>query len=222
MQIILRTYSLSSIKITEPGDCTLGIGLLYNIFMVEKSRIPPAQRQVQDFPILHIGDIPKFDARTWDFQVEGLITNPLRLNWDEFRKLPISLTISDFHCVTGWTRLDNRWEGVLFRDVIRLCNPKPEAHAVSVLCDGGYYTSLPLSNLMQDDVILAYRWNGQYMEPPHGQPLRLIVPPKYAYKSAKWIRKFRFTKTQEIGYWEARGYSNTADPWTEDRYGLQT
>jgi len=190
--------------------------------MVEKSRIPPAQRQVQDFPVLHIGDIPKFDAKTWDFRIEGAVKNPLHLSWEEFLKLPKSLTISDFHCVTGWTRLDNRWEGVLFRDVTRLCNPKPEAHAVSVLCDGGYYTSLPLSGLMQDDVILAYQWNGLFLEPSHGKPLRLVVPPKYAYKSAKWVRKLRFTKIQEIGYWEARGYSNTADPWTEDRYGLQT
>lgn len=193
-------------------------GTEYNITMKTKPRIPPGQRQVQDFPVLHLGDIPKFDAKAWDFQIEGMVENSVRLSWEELLKLPKTASISDFHCVTGWTRLDNQWEGVLFKDVALLCHPKPESGAVTILCDGGYYTSLPLSDLMQDDVILAYHWSGQYLESAHGQPLRLVVPHKYAYKSAKWIRKLRFTEEQETGYWEARGYSNTADPWTEDRY----
>lgn len=186
--------------------------------MEERPRIPPGQRQVQDFPVLHIGDVPKFDAGTWDFRIEGVVKNPLRLTWEEFLKLPGTISISDFHCVTGWTRLDNRWEGVLFLDIARLCQPRAEASAVTIACDGGYYTSLPLSDLVQHDVILAYRWNGQYLGPDHGQPLRIVVPRKYAYKCAKWVRRLRFTEKQEPGYWEARGYSNTADPWNEDRY----
>lgn len=187
--------------------------------MKEKPRVPPGQRHVSDFPVLHIGEAPPFDLKTWDLQVDGLVENPLRLTRDEFLKLPRCVRISDFHCVTGWTRLDNKWEGVLFRDLADLCRPRPEAAAVTFHCDGGYYTSLPLSVLMSDDVILAYRWNDRSLEQAHGAPLRLVAPKKYAYKSAKWLRRLSFTPEQEPGYWEARGYSNTADPWTEDRYG---
>lgn len=181
--------------------------------------VPPNQRLTEEFPVLHVGSVPKFDRDTWNFVVEGLVENPVRLGFDEFLKLPKTVSVSDFHCVTGWSRLSNRWEGVLFRAVVDLVKPLKEARFVTVVAEGDYTTSLPLGDLLGDDVLLAYGFEGKPLEPLHGGPLRLVVPKKYAYKSAKWVRRLRFTKDQELGYWEKRGYSDSADPWKEERYG---
>ncbi|MBI4216921.1 MAG: sulfite oxidase-like oxidoreductase [Chloroflexi bacterium] len=183
-----------------------------------KDRIPPNQYQEQGFPVLHLGPIPTFDPATWDFRAEGLVERPLRLTWEEFRRLPSVVDASDFHCVTGWSRLDNRWEGVRFRAIAELAQVKPQAAFATILAEHGYTTSLPLAELMEEEVLFAWVWEGQPLTPEHGYPLRLVVPQKYAYKSAKWVRGVRFTARQEPGYWEARGYSNTADPWREERY----
>jgi DMSO/TMAO reductase YedYZ molybdopterin-dependent catalytic subunit len=184
----------------------------------EKQRIPPNQRVTSKFPVLHLGAIPKFDPKTWDFMVEGLVENPLRLTYEKFLKLPRMVSVSDFHCVTGWSRLDSRWEGVAFKTISDLVKPLKEAKYVTVVAERDYTTSLPLEDLLDNDVLLAYRLDDKLLEPKHGGPLRLVVPRKYAYKSAKWVRKLRFTEEQELGYWEKRGYSNTADPWKEERY----
>ena len=185
----------------------------------EGHRIPPNQRVTSRFPVLHVGPVPGFDSKTWDFMVEGLVANPVRLNFDAFLRLPKAVVVSDFHCVTGWSRLDNRWEGVLFKTVADLVKPLKEARFVTVVCEGDYTTSLPVEDVFESDVLLAYGFEGKPLEAVHGGPLRLVVPKKYAYKSAKWVRMLRFTKDQELGYWEQRGYSNTADPWKEERYG---
>lgn len=181
-------------------------------------RLPPNQDIVTDFPVLHIGRIPEFDKKTWDFKIEGKVDNPRAFTYDEFLALPRTQIISDFHCVTGWSRFDNRWEGVLFRDIAALAAPKETARFATIHADGGYTTSLPLPELMEPDVLFAYLFEGRLLEPAHGGPLRLVVPKKYAYKSAKWVRKVVFTEEQEFGYWEQRGYSNSADPWKEERY----
>jgi DMSO/TMAO reductase YedYZ molybdopterin-dependent catalytic subunit len=154
----------------------------------------------------------------WDFRVEGLVQNPVRLSYEEFLKLPKAVDVSDFHCVTGWSRLDNKWEGVLFKTICDLVKPLKEAKYVTIVCEDEYTTSLPLEDLLDPDVLLAYRLDDKPLPTEHGGPLRLVVPKKYAYKSAKWVRKLRFTKEQELGFWENRGYSNTADPWKEERY----
>ncbi len=180
--------------------------------------VPPHQKVTGKFPVLHIGSVPKFDPGSWNFIVEGLIENEIRLTYAEFLELPKTVTKSDFHCVEGWTRLDNVWEGVLFRTIADLAKPLTHAKYVTVVAEGNYTTSLPLQDLLDEDVILAYRLDGKSLPPDHGGPLRLVVPKKYAYKSAKWVRKVRFTEKQELGYWEKRGYSNTADPWKEERY----
>jgi DMSO/TMAO reductase YedYZ molybdopterin-dependent catalytic subunit len=184
----------------------------------DRERVPPNQRLTSSFPVLHFGGVPRFDAKTWDFAVEDLVRNPLRLTWAEFLKLPRAVSVSDFHCVTGWSRLDNRWEGVSFRAVYDLVRPLNEARFVTIVAEGEYTTSLLLEDLLDPDVLLAYGFNDKPLAPEHGGPLRLVVPKKYAYKSAKWCRKLRFTKEQELGFWETRGYSNTADPWKEERY----
>ena len=182
------------------------------------SRVPPNQRVTSKFPVLHVGPVPRFDPRTWDFRVEGLVEKPVQLSFDEFVKLPKVVRVSDFHCVTGWSRLNNRWEGIAFRTIVDLVKPLKEAGFVTVVCEEDYTTSLPVEDLLDDDVLLAYGLEGRTLEPVHGGPLRLVVPKKYAYKSAKWVRKLKFTKEQELGFWEKRGYSNTADPWKEERY----
>jgi len=185
----------------------------------KKGRVPPNQRVVYGkFPVLHFGSVPKFDAEKWDFRVEGLVNNPLKLTYNEFLKLPRTVSASDFHCVTGWSVMDNKWEGVAFRTISEIVKPKPEAHYVTVVADGGYTTSLPLEDLLNNSVLFGFNRNDKPLEPEHGGPLRLVVPKKYAYKSAKWVRKLRFTEKQELGYWEQRGYSNSADPWKEERY----
>jgi DMSO/TMAO reductase YedYZ molybdopterin-dependent catalytic subunit len=184
----------------------------------ERQRIPLSQRLTLSFPVLHFGRVPKFDARTWDFAVEGLVRNPLKLTWIEFLKLPTTISVSDFHCVTGWSRIDNKWESVTFRTVYALVKPLNEAKFVTIITEGKYTTSLPLDDLLDTDVLLAYGLDDKPLAAEHGGPLGLVVPGKYAYKSAKWLRKLRFTKEQELGFWETRGYSNTADPWKEERY----
>jgi len=184
----------------------------------EKRRIPPNQKVTSKFPVLHVGPTAKFDPKTWDFVVEGLVKNPVRLTYEQFLKLPKMVSVSDFHCVTGWSKLGNRWEGVAFKTISDMVKPLKKAKYVTVVAEGDYTTSLPLDELLDNDVLLAYILDDKPLEPEHGGPLRVVVPKKYAYKSAKWVRKLRFTEEQEIGYWEKRGYSNTADPWKEERY----
>jgi DMSO/TMAO reductase YedYZ molybdopterin-dependent catalytic subunit len=186
--------------------------------MSEQPRVPPNQRIVTKFPVLHHGSIPKFNPKTWDFLVEGLVEKPMRLTYEELMNLPRTVSVSDFHCVTGWSRLDNKWEGVAFKTVADIVKPLKDAKYVTIECEGNYTTSLPLEHLLDNDVVLAYKWNDNPLSLEHGGPLRLVVPKKYAYKSAKWVRKLTFTREQELGFWEQRGYSNTADPWKEERY----
>ncbi|MCX9075144.1 MAG: sulfite oxidase-like oxidoreductase [Candidatus Methanoperedens sp.] len=181
-------------------------------------RLPPNQRQTADFPVLHFGKVPEFDRKSWDFTVGGAVENPLKLTYDEFLALRSTASTGDFHCVKGWSRLDLKWEGVLFSEIVKLTNPESSAGFATIEADGGYTTGLPLADLLEPDVLFAYRLDDRPLEPSHGGPLRLVVPRKYAYKSAKWVRKVVFTGEQELGFWEERGYSNSADPWKEERY----
>jgi DMSO/TMAO reductase YedYZ molybdopterin-dependent catalytic subunit len=184
----------------------------------EERRLPPGQRAVSRAPPRHIGAIPKFDEKTWSLTVFGLVENSLNLSWQDFLGLPKVISVSDFHCVEGWSVLDQRWEGVPFRVIIEMAKPKREAKCVTFECDDGYTTSLPLTDLLDEDILLAYKLEDRFLKPEHGGPLRLLVPKKYAYKSAMWVRKIRFTSELESGHWESRGYSATADPWKEERY----
>jgi DMSO/TMAO reductase YedYZ molybdopterin-dependent catalytic subunit len=183
--------------------------------------LPPGQSEVQSLEVLQVAGVPKLSLDTWAFEVNGEVENPFKLNWNQFMQLPKTVSVSEFDCVTGWTTLDNRWEGVRFGDIARLARPTAKAKYATITCYGVplYTTSLPLDYLMRDDVLFAYGLNGKPLEPEYGGPLRLVVPGKYGYKSAKWVNQVRFTETQEIGFWESRGYSNTADVSTNDRYG---
>ena len=185
---------------------------------MEDERVPPGQRETRKFPVLHEGSVPEFRKEEWDFSVEGQVENPQLMSWKEFKELPSVKVVSDFHCVTGWSRLDNEWEGIRFTDIAKLAKLKDDARFVTIVAEEGYTTSLPLEDMMDDEVLLAYGFEGESLAPEHGGPLRLIVPKKYAYKSAKWVRKIVFTKEKELGFWEKRGYSDSADPWKEERY----
>lgn len=187
---------------------------------VEK-RTPPGQFVTDKFPVLSYGPTPRFDPVKWDFRVGGEVEEPLRFTYEQFRALPQSRQVSDFHCVTSWSRLDNAWEGVKVRDLMKLVKLKPTARFVIVHCDGGYATNLPLDEFIGDDVMLAHRHDGRELEPDHGFPLRLVVPKLYGWKSAKWVRAIEFLAEDRRGFWEVRGYHNHADPWAEERYSFQ-
>ncbi len=184
-------------------------------------RVPPGQRLVTTWPILHVGEVPGFDEATWDLRVFGRVERPLRLTYAELRDLPVVRVRADFHCVTGWTTLDNLWEGVAFRSLAEAARPRPEAAWVLVHCEGGYTANLSLEALLDDDVLLAWGRNGEPLAPEHGFPLRLVVPKRYGWKSAKWVRGLEFLAENRRGYWEERGYHVHADPWREERYAYQ-
>ena len=185
----------------------------------EKSdRVPPGQRLTEKFPVLHYGSIPKFDRETWDLRVFGLVEDPITMSYDQLLELPATRIVADIHCVTGWSKLDTIWEGVLFRDLMKMVEVKPHAMFVMVHCEQGFTTNVPLDVLMDDDVLLAYRYDDLPLPPEHGYPLRLVVPKKYFWKSAKWVRGLEMMAQDRLGFWEVRGYHNDADPWKEERY----
>ncbi len=183
-----------------------------------RRRLPPGQWVTAKWPILHVGDIPSFDPETWDFQVSGLVEEPLRYTWAEFSALPRIESVSDIHCVTTWSRYDNQWGGVATREILGRARPRPEARFVLVSAENEYTTNLLLDRFAEADCLLATHWSGKPLEPAHGYPLRLVVPGLYFWKSAKWIRKIELAAADRPGFWEVRGYANTAEPWREDRY----
>ncbi|MBC7242835.1 MAG: sulfite oxidase-like oxidoreductase [Anaerolineae bacterium] len=182
-------------------------------------RLPPGQYLEDEMPVLHYGPVPRFDPKTWDFRVFGLVANPLQLRYDDILAMPAKRIVADVHCVTHWSVLDTVWEGVPARDILALAQPLPEARFVLVHAEHGYTTNLPLERLMDDDVLLAYRYRDAPLAPEHGYPLRLVVPKLYFWKSAKWVRGFELMARDRKGFWESRGYHNDGDPWKEERYG---
>jgi DMSO/TMAO reductase YedYZ molybdopterin-dependent catalytic subunit len=184
-------------------------------------RVPPGQRLVKTWPVLHLGPVPGFDPATWRLELTGLVERPVSLTYDELRSLPTVEVVADMHCVTGWSTLDNAWTGVSFRTLAELARPLPEAAWVIARCDGGYTSNLSLRAMLDDDVLVAWAHGGRDLTPEHGYPLRLVVPKRYAWKSAKWVRGFEFARHNVRGFWEVRGYHVHADPWAEERYAHQ-
>jgi DMSO/TMAO reductase YedYZ molybdopterin-dependent catalytic subunit len=186
--------------------------------MRDAGRLPPGQSLTLKWPVLHMGEVPPFDPKTWDFRVGGLVENPLRLTWDEFTHLPMKEITADMHCVTRWSRFDVRWEGVLFAEVARLAQPKPEAKFVMVLAEQDYTSNVPLADLMRPTTLFALRHNGEPLPPDHGYPVRLVVPHLYAWKSVKWVRGLEFRAEDAPGFWEENGYHMYGDPFREERF----
>jgi DMSO/TMAO reductase YedYZ molybdopterin-dependent catalytic subunit len=187
---------------------------------VDPSRVPPGQTLTAPdrWPLLHFGPVPRTDLSSWSLRLFGLVEHELTLDYDEVRGLPSKEVVADVHCVTGWSRLDDTWTGVAIQEILKRCRPRPEVTHVMAHCEFGYTTSVPLATLDDDDVLLCYGWNGQDLTPDHGFPLRLFVPKKYFWKSAKWLRGLEFMSANRLGFWEQRGYHDDADPWLEQRY----
>jgi DMSO/TMAO reductase YedYZ molybdopterin-dependent catalytic subunit len=185
------------------------------------ARVPPGQRLVKTWPVLHYGGIPRFDGATWDLEVSGLVENPFTLSYQELRDLANVVVDADMHCVTGWTTLDNTWEGVAFRTILEMAKPRSDAKWVIAHGANGYTSDLSLEAMDDDDVLLAWRNHGEDLTPEHGWPLRLVVPKRYAWKSAKWLTGLEFSARNERGFWEVRGYHVHAEPFAEERYSYQ-
>jgi len=181
-------------------------------------RLPPGQRETSKFPVLSKGNTPDWDPETWEFTVTGAVENELSLSYDEFRDLDSVTQRQDFHCVTGWSKLDCEFTGVTFPQLAELAGVEDDAVHVMFHALDGYTTNLPLEDCMRDEVLFAWAFDGDDLAREHGGPLRVVTPHRYAYKGAKWVDGVEFLTEPERGYWEKRGYSNTADPWNEERY----
>jgi DMSO/TMAO reductase YedYZ molybdopterin-dependent catalytic subunit len=181
-------------------------------------RIPPGQSLTDRFPVLHYGPVPHVDLEKWDFKIFGLVAEPVRFTWTEFMKLPQSQVTMDIHCVTRWSKLDTTWEGVLATDLMKHVELKPQAKFVIAHAEYGFTANVPLEFFLDEQTILAHSFGGKPLEKDHGWPLRLVVPKKYFWKSAKWIRGLEFLAQDKLGFWERNGYNNSADPFKEERY----
>ena len=186
--------------------------------MQAEGRLPPGQVATLKWPVLHYGSVPHFDATRWDFRVHGRVETPLHLTWPQFNALPRFKITRDFHCVTRWSRFDNHWEGVAFRDVLARVKLLPRTAYVLVHAEQGFTANVPLADLDREDVLFATHHDGQPLTPEHGYPLRLVVPHLYAWKSVKWVRGLEFLEQDAPGFWEKNGYHMYGDPWKEQRF----
>ncbi len=185
---------------------------------IDPARVPPGQYLTDRFPVLTVGPNPKFDLSKWDFSVFGGVESKLSLSWDELMALPQKEVTTDIHCVTRWSKLDTVWRGVPVSDVLDRAGVLPDVTHVMAYSDGGYTTNMPLEVVRDDDVLLAHTYDGKPLEPDHGAPLRLLVPKRYFWKSAKFVRKLELMPADRMGFWELNGYHNDADPWREERH----
>jgi len=183
-----------------------------------RMRLPPHQRLVDRMPVLHYGPVPRIDLASWDFRLFGLVESEVRWTYPEFRALPSREVVCDVHCVTGWSMLDTRWEGAPVQEVMRHVRLKPEARYVLIHAERGFTANLPLEVFLAEENLFAWGYEGRELAPEHGWPLRLVVPSRYFWKSAKWVRGVEFLDHDEPGFWERAGYHNNADPWKEERY----
>jgi len=184
----------------------------------ETERLPPGQHLVKNWPVLDLGQQPIITIDSWRLEVGGLVETPLDLNWAAFQALEQSAMVSDIHCVTTWSRYDNKWKGVSTRDLLDLAMPKAEAGYVMLTSYDGYTTNLPLSDFAAEDAVLATAWEGLPLTRDHGGPMRLVVPHLYFWKSAKWLRRIDLLSADKAGFWEKNGYHMYGDPWREQRY----
>jgi len=188
-------------------------------FMKQKDpSVPPGQTVTTGFPVLHVGEVPTYDLHAWRLKISGLVEHPFEIGYDELRALPATEWNGDIHCVTRWSKKDTHWRGVQFKTLVERAQPLPSATFVVQHADNAYTTNLPLAPMLDDDVLIAYEFDGKPLEPIHGGPVRMLVPKRYFWKSAKWLTGLEFLDHDEKGFWEMRGYHNDADPWQEQRY----
>ena len=183
-------------------------------------RLPPGQTLTEKFPILHEGEVPAYDLDKWDLKIFGLGVKERSITYDELLTLPQTTIVKDIHCVTRWSKFDNEFAGVTFRDFLKhfdISIPDKATH-IMVYGDYDYDTNLPIDDLLKDDILLAHSYNGEPLTPKHGWPLRLIVPHLYFWKSAKWLRGFEFMTEDRPGFWEKNGFHKYGDVFEEERF----
>ena len=185
---------------------------------IDPKRIPPGQYLTSKFPVLTYGRVPKADLSGWSLSIDGEVEHPFALRWEDLLALPQTTLQTDIHCVTRWSKLDTTWTGVRVSDLFARAGVKPGGTHVMAHCDGGYTTNVPLEVLLDDDVLVAHTYEGEPLEPDHGYPLRLLVPKKYFWKSAKFLRRLEVMPANKQGFWELNGYHDDADPWQEQRH----
>jgi len=186
--------------------------------VLRENRIPPGQHLVSGWPTLHYGRVPRMDVDSWRFRIFGLVDQEKTLRFPEFLALPQVRVLSDIHCVTGWSKLDNIWEGVSTSALKDLVKISPEAKFAIIHASAGFVTNLSLDDFFQDDVLFALKHDGKSLTSAHGYPVRLVVPRLYFWKSAKWADGVEFVAKDMPGFWESNGYNNHGDPWKEERY----
>ena len=187
----------------------------------DPARLPPGQHLTTKWPVLHAGSVARYDGLAdWTLRVFGDVENELELTWKEFLQLPHSSNVQDIHCVTRWSKFDTRFEGVHWRELARLAVPRSTARFVIAHAEAGFTSNVPLSFLEDENALLATHGDGEPLTPDHGYPLRLVIPGKYFWKSAKWLRGIELSSVDKPGFWERYGYSNDADPWREERYAF--
>jgi DMSO/TMAO reductase YedYZ molybdopterin-dependent catalytic subunit len=186
----------------------------------DPARLPPGQYLTDKWPVLHAGDVPDTDLATWDLRISGEVEEPLTLGWEAFAALPRTENVQDIHCVTRWSRFDAHFGGVHWRELAKLARPKPTARYAIAQSEQGFTANVPLAFLDHEQALLATHADGEPLTPEHGWPLRLVIPGKYFWKSAKWLRGIELTAVDRPGFWERYGYHNDADPWQEQRYGF--
>ena len=184
-----------------------------------QQRLPPGQRLVKDWPVLDLGARPNITPERFRLDIDGAVHRPLSLRLDEFMALPQADSVSDMHCVTQWSRYDNRWRGVAARSLLEMVQPRDGAAHVVLHGYDGYTTNLRLDQFAGPDVFLVHSWQGAPLPRAHGGPVRALIPRLYLWKSAKWLRRIELVERDRPGFWERNGYHNNADPWREQRYG---
>jgi DMSO/TMAO reductase YedYZ molybdopterin-dependent catalytic subunit len=186
----------------------------------EPARLPPGQYLTEKWPVLHAGDVPRVDLATWTFRVYGEVEQEIELDWKACNELPRSSNVQDIHCVTRWSRFDTRFEGVHWRERAKLARPLTSARFVIAHAEHDFTSNVPLSFLEDDNTLLATHADGEPLALEHGGPMRLVIPGKYFWKSAKWLRAIELSPVDRLGFWERYGYNNDADPWKEERYSF--
>jgi DMSO/TMAO reductase YedYZ molybdopterin-dependent catalytic subunit len=188
--------------------------------LVRADRLPPGQHLVEKWPVLDLGVQPDVPRESWTLTVDGAVENPVTWDWQMFSAQPQSSYVSDIHCVTTWSRYDNRWDGVSSLHLLDVVRPTAEAKHLIFHSYDGYTTNVKLDVFQDSDVLLAHSWEGAPLSREHGAPVRVIIPKWYFWKSAKWIKRIEFSAVDKPGFWEERGYNNEGDPWNEDRYAM--
>ena len=186
----------------------------------DPARLPPGQYLTEKWPVLHAGDVPSVDLATWTLRVFGEVEDEITLSYDQLKALPATEVTSDIHCVTRWSRFDAQFKGVHWRELAKLCKPKPSARYAIAHAEHGFTANVPLAAIEDEQALIAYEADGEPLTLEHGWPVRLFVPSKYFWKSAKWLSGIELSSVDKPGFWERYGYHNEADYWHEQRYGF--